>query len=196
MRWIFKIFRRIFAVSCDLILLAAIAVFPANASLVQWDIAPQSTIMFLFTQMGGEVEGKFTRFDGDIRFDLAQLSATDITIFIDASSAITGEAGRDSLLQGRDFFDIAHHEQISFRAKTVQKIAAQQYHMQGELTIKDISMNFEFPFLLKITGDQAQMMADFSLNRIRWNIGLGEWAGDDIVGHEVRIMMRLRATIR
>jgi polyisoprenoid-binding protein YceI len=106
-----------------------------------WDVDPtHSAIEFVaryavFTL----VRGRFTSFSGTVVIDPPHSEATQIDVDIDASSVDTAMPIRDAQLRAEEFFDLAHHPTISFRARGATVLAAGRYTVPGQLTIRGIT---------------------------------------------------------
>ena len=49
------------------------------------------------------------------------------------------------------------------------------------------------PFTLDITGNEARMKGDVTLNRLEYGIGTGEWEDAKTVGHDVEVLINVTA---
>ena len=61
------------------------------------------------------------------------------------------------------------------------------------LTIKDQTQDVVLPFDLAIDGDTARMSGELTVDRHDFQLGTGDWAGDELVGNAVTITVDLSA---
>jgi polyisoprenoid-binding protein YceI len=128
------------------------------------------------------VHGRFTRFDGTIVFDPANLAASSVTVTIRDSSINTANERRDAELRGADFFWTEKHPTITF-ASTKVNPGPDPGHFQvaGDLTIRGISkpvvLDVEFLGMgqttvadWKRTTVEAGFSATTRINRKDWGI--------------------------
>ncbi len=94
------------------------------------------------------VSGKFTKFEGKLEGDPADLTNAQITFTADIDSITTGNEQRDGHLKSADFFDAANHPKLSFKSTAIVGKGDNEYKVTGDLTIrnttKPITLNVEF----------------------------------------------------
>lgn len=154
-----------------------------------------SRIAFEGTQMGAAFDGEFHEFDGNILFDPADLpgSKAMVTIHLDSVDAHSGD--RTKYLPMADWFNTAKFPVATFVTTAIDKgLDTNQYVARGDLTIRDITLPVTLPFTLTITGDQAVMTGETSINRVDFGVGQGQWSDVKTVGADVKIKIKLTAT--
>jgi len=104
-----------------------------------WAIDPvHSEIGFTVRHMlVSKVRGKFNSFDGQFVTGENPLDSS-VTATVDLSSIDTGNADRDNHIRSADFFDVDHHQAMTFRSTGVRP-RGDGYVLDGELTLKGIS---------------------------------------------------------
>ena len=75
-----------------LLLTAALAATAATAAELTTVRAEQSSLTFVFRQMGVPVEGRFTRFSAQLRFDPSAPTAAEAVLELDLTSVDAGSA--------------------------------------------------------------------------------------------------------
>ena len=80
------------------------------------------------------VQGRFTDFDIDVRFDEAAPEETSVTARIAAGSIQTGIGLRDRHLRSGAFLDVGHYPFITFRSTSVRGTGG-RYLIVGDLSI-------------------------------------------------------------
>lgn len=163
-----------------------------------WRVDPrQSSISFAFTvrdEESGEdsrFEGRFTRWSADIRFDPDNLAQSAAAVSIDASSATDGVPVHDNWLPQAAWFDAANHATATFRTTEIRR-AGENYEARGALTIRGRSRDVRLPFTLAISGDNATMRGQVTIDRRDFDLGKDTEA-DDMISRDVVVTVRVEA---
>jgi cytochrome b561 len=168
----------------------------AEGAAPAWRVDPaSSSIGFAFSIDDGSgatpIQGRFTRWRADIRFDPANLDRSSALVTIETASATTGVAAQDSALPTPPWFDSAAHPTATFRAAEFRR-RGQGYEARGELTIKGRTRNLDLPFALSIDGATAVMTGRLAIDRRDFDIGENTEA-DDMVSRDVNVSIRVEA---
>jgi cytochrome b561/polyisoprenoid-binding protein YceI len=173
-------------------------VAPAPAGVPSWRVdAARSAIGYAFTLDDGSggtsrVEGRFTRWQADIRFDPAALDNSAVSVTIQTGSATNGIAAHDAAMRDAGWFDSAAQPTATFRSTDFRR-RGDGYEARGELTIKGRERNVELPFTLVINGDTATMNGAVTIDRRDFNLGDGV-EGEDMVSRDITVTVRVQAT--
>lgn len=162
---------------------------------------PHSEISFSVRHFFTPVKGVFEDYEADIRFDPENLADSYIDVAIEVGSVDTRNEDRDEHLQSTDFFNAAEWPHIRFKSERIEQ-RGQQYVAGGELTIRDVSRDFELPFsLLGVMENPmnegtlvAGIQSETTLARNTYGVGTGSWAATAVVGGEVGINLSLELT--
>ncbi|MBI2753769.1 MAG: YceI family protein [Betaproteobacteria bacterium] len=167
-----------------LILLLAIAALPAAADEC-YSVDPVSgTLSFELKQAGSPFRGAFRRFGGELC--IAQGRVARIDVWLEPASVETGLPEIDAALKEREFFDVARHPRIAFAGESVQ-VRADRQIARGTLDVKGKRRSAEVPFRLGESGGKPVVYGAFTLNRLDYGIGTGEWSDTRWLGSEVKI---------
>lgn len=180
----------------------------------------QSNLVWIGTKVTGYHSGTVPIKSGSLTVSNDSLVAGRFTLDM-SQMAVTGPEGSDDAgnkkllghLQSPDFFDVAAHPEASFEITgvrpstgTVQDTAVtrqealSQYRVtnpthtiSGNLTIKGVSKNIEFPARVTITDNQLEALAKFNIDRRQWNI---TYPGkpDDLIRDEIHMGIAIRAS--
>ncbi|AGH51237.1 YcfA-like protein [Sphingomonas sp. MM-1] len=175
---------------------ASVAAAPAEeakAEAPRWAVQPGGRLGFTASFTGTPIEGRFTRWDADIRFDADALDKSDIRVRIDMASADTEDSSRDETLRGDAFFDTGAHAAATFRATRVTSTGPARYRAQGSLTIKGVKRPMTVDFTLAIKGDRADVAGKGTITRGDFGIGTGEWEATDRIAGPVAVDFRFSA---
>lgn len=117
---------------------ALVAMLATPALAADYVQAPGSTLAFA-TKYDGEVfSGSFPGFQTRLNFDPAQLDKANLDVTIPLSGAKTGNADRDSTLQGADFFNVGKFAQARYTATKFRKVGDNQYAADGTLDLRGV----------------------------------------------------------
>ncbi|WP_244305846.1 YceI family protein [Paraburkholderia lacunae] len=124
---------------------AVIESAPASTRAV-WTIEPAHThIGFSVRHLGlTRTPGIFRRFDARLSFDDQRVEASSVSFEVDAASIDTVFGLRDEHLRGADWFDVQSHPTIVFVSHSVRHIEGRQYVIEGDLTIRGITLPASF----------------------------------------------------
>lgn len=153
-------------------------------------IAAHSSLTYTFIQAGAANEGKFNVFTA--RFDPR---AKTLAVVIDMRSFDTGDAQRNGLLGGRDFFDVAQFPQARFTSTQLRRTAA-GYVATGALTLRGITRTIAVPFSWRVIdrgGRQVGLLDGTTvLKRLDFGVGQGQWRATEWLGNAVTVRFALR----
>lgn len=166
----------------------------------EWSIdEAHSNINFTITHFFTPVDGSFEDYSSEIIFDPSDLANSSIDITIPVSSINTDNQRRDNHLKSEDFFNAQEWPNIHFESNEIEQTGDNQFVAHGELTIRDVTREFDLPFELLGVMDHpmredtkvAGITATTSLNRTDYGVGVGDWAATAVVGDEVDIQLNL-----
>jgi polyisoprenoid-binding protein YceI len=167
---------------------AGLLALPASAQTL---LPAKSEIDFSARQMGVPLQGHFSRFGAQLAFDPRQPAAAKIALTVDLASATLGSPEADAELPKPAWFDAAHFPQAKFQSTSVKPGAPGHYDVAGTLTIKGISRPVTVPVTLSGAGAQTLASGSFTIKRLDYRIGDGEWADTSMVANEVQVQFKL-----
>ncbi len=150
-----------------------------------------SELVFVTTQMGVPVEGRFQRWSAQVALDPRRPESGQVGFRIQVDSVafaapeVTVEAQRPVWL------DTAKFPQAVFQSTTIRAAGAGRYEMNGRLTLKGQTRDVTVPVSLAQTGATGTASGSFILKRNDFRIGEGEWADASLLAHEVQVRFRL-----
>lgn len=172
----------------------AAATQPTVSGPVVWKVASGSSLNFLTSWSGAEVQGRFNSWKADILFAPEALDRSKVTVTIDMTSAKTGDEQRDASLPAADWFDAAAHPKAVFSATKFEKAGVERYVAYGTLELRGVKKPVDLPFKLRIVDNKAQMTGETSLDRTLFGVGQGEFTATDQVPAKVTVRVQLNAT--
>jgi polyisoprenoid-binding protein YceI len=172
----------------------------ALATAEKWEIdKAHSNIYFDIKHTYATVRGMFDDFSGTLMLDPDDPAASSIEFTVNVDSINTNITKRDDHLKSDDFFAAAKFPVMTFKSSGVKRVSGNQYTITGDLTIKDVTKKIDVPFtyygMKENPMKKGQMVAgfeaDFTINRLDYKVGTGQFADMGVVGRDVRIVVTL-----
>lgn len=164
----------------------AAAAAPAAAKLVP----AGSEVTFTAKQLGVPLDGRFKRFDAQIALDPKQPQTGKVAFAIELGSvAINPES--DSELGKNLWFDTAKFPKATFTSTAIKGLGGGRFEATGTLNIKGQQRPVTVPVTLTQAGGQTTATGGFTLKRLDFKIGEGEWADTSVVANEVQVRFKL-----
>lgn len=171
-----------------------LAALPVNAVAAPWTVDPaKSSIGFKGTATGQPFSGTFKSFAATIDFDPAKPAEGHATVTVDTGSAATGDAQKDELIPGADFFAASTFPKAVFEATSFKALGGDKFEADGTLTIRDVKKPVVLPFTFTTSGEDAHAVGTVQLLRQTFGVGQGAWAADDNVAFAVDVTIDIAA---
>ncbi len=168
--------------------LAGAIAYPACAQQV---LPAQSEIGFVSRQMGVPVAGRFSRWQAQIAFDPARPEAGQVAFAIDTASASLGAPETDAELPKPAWFDASRFPRASFQSSAIRRSGAGRYEISGKLAIKGRTRDVVVPVTLTQAGTRSIATGSFTIRRLDFHVGDGEWADPTMVANDVQVNFKL-----
>ena len=170
---------------------ALLAGAAAPASAQQKVVPEQSQISFTSKQMGVPVEGQFRKFDADVAFDPKKPEAARIAMTIQLGSVSLGVAETEAELAKPDWFSLKQFPQASFQSTSVKPLGGGKFDVAGKLTIKGSHRDIVVPVALAQAGGATTASGAFTIKRLDFGIGDGDWKDTSLVANDVQVKFKL-----
>jgi polyisoprenoid-binding protein YceI len=169
---------------------------------IKWGLDPMhSEINFKVKHMMiANVTGGFTQFNVNAETNGNDFSGAKVNFTADVNSITTHNEQRDGHLKSADFFDAEKYPQISFESTGITKQSDEDYVMNGNLKIKDVTkpvnLHVNFGGIGKdpYGNTKAGFTIDGKINRkdfgLNWNAALE--TGGMLVGEELKIQAEIQ----
>ncbi len=161
-------------------------------------IPAQSEIAFVSKQMGVPVDGHFKRFDAQIAFDPAKPDAGKVAFTIDIASISLGSPESEAELPKATWFNTAKFPQATFQSSSIKALGAGKFEVSGKLGIKGNVRDVVVPLTITQTGapgaPTTTAAGSFTIKRLAFKIGEGEWADTSMVADDVQVKFKLSLT--
>jgi polyisoprenoid-binding protein YceI len=147
------------------------------------------------------VNGTFAKFDATMESDCEFFTDAKIWFQANIDSISTNITDRDNHLKGPDFFDAIGYPHLTFQSTSVKK-SGDEYTINGDLTIKDVTNNV----VLKGTYNGNDVDAygqtkygfelEGAINRKDWGLSFNMEGGKGslLIGDEVKLSVSIQMT--
>jgi len=164
----------------------------AGTACAQSVIVDKSEIRFVTKQMGANVEGRFRKWKANVDFRPADLAHSKADFEIDlASIDLASEDSEDEIRRPR-WFDVARFPVATFASTAVKSLGGEKYEIAGRLSMKGVTRDVAVPLALrKDAAGNNVAQAEFTVKRLDFKVGDGQWSDPDIVANEVQVRVRM-----
>ncbi len=151
----------------------------------------------------GHVDGRFDGYSGSILYDPARPEATRALIEVQSATIETGIADRDRFLRSSAFLNSEAFPVIQFKSKAMQAHEADQFDVEGELTLHGVSRPIRLLATILAVEDEGgrrerlTLHTSCSIDRHDFNLGweaLPEMV-DGLVGSRVHLEFEMSARL-
>lgn len=176
------------------LLLGVIAVSTCSlAAAVEFNsVQPESSrITFTSKQMSVPIEGKFGKFSAQLSLDPAKPEMGRAQIDIDLNSIDAGNEDANAEIKRKLWFDTQNFPTARFVSNAIKASGPGRYESPGKLNIKGRNLDIVAPFTFKAEGAGGRIEGSFTIKRLAYGIGEGEWADTGTVANEVIVKFSL-----
>jgi polyisoprenoid-binding protein YceI len=167
----------------------------ANVSMAEQKILPtQSSVSFVSKQMGVPVEGSFGKFDAQLVFDPKKPETSKIAFTIDLNSVNIGDANTIAEVKKDGWFQTAKFPSASFTSSAIKAAGAGKFDVAGTLNIKGKTQALTVPIVLTQQAGNTTATGSFTIKRLDFKIGDGDWNDVSLVANEVVVKLKLVMT--
>jgi polyisoprenoid-binding protein YceI len=143
-----------------------------------------SSVTFEVKQAGAPFRGVFRRFGGEFCLEGDQVVRIDV--WLEPASVETDLPEIDAALKDKEFFDVGAYPRIEF-SRTSGAAQSGRHTAQGTLGIKGRRRDVDVQFRLDRAGDRPSVSGSFTLNRLDYGVGTGEWADTRWLAADVKV---------
>lgn len=154
-------------------------------------LAQESMVTFGYTQMGVPMDGKFGKFAAQLAFDPAKVANAQARIDIEVVSIDIGSVEANDEVVGKLWFNARTYPAASFVSTGLKSLGGNRYEASGKLSIKGRTREVKAPVTFTSAGNRGVFDGGFTINRLDYAIGEGEWIDVGAVANEIRIRFHL-----
>jgi Uncharacterized conserved protein len=173
-----------------------VSALTAHAQTPEKIIRERSQIRFVSTQMNVPVEGQFRKFDGSVAFNPVNPGATKAEFTVDLGSIDLNSEEGETEVKRKLWLDVAAFPSARFVTTSVKAFGNNRFDATGQLTIKGTSREVVAPFTITEANLLRTVDGQFTLKRLQFRIGEGEWSDTATVADEVLVRFRFTIPIR
>jgi polyisoprenoid-binding protein YceI len=192
-----------------------------NTTAESWKLdTSASKIEWVGTKVTGYHTGNVPLKSGEIKVNNGEVTGGKFVMDL-ANMQVLGPKSVDAAsnkkllghLKSADFFDIEKNPEGSFELTGVRpyqgaavkdstdprqdeinkyRVDNPTHTVSGNLTLKGVTKNVEFPARITVSGDNAEAIAKFNINRKEWNI-VYPGKPDDLIRDAVHLGISIRA---
>ena len=170
------------------------ATLSAPVSAQQKLVAAQSDISFVSKQMGVPVEGKFKKFEAELNFDPKKPETSKISFTVDLGSVDIGNTETEKELGKAGWFDSLKIPQAKFTTTAIKALGGGKFDVAGKLAMKGNTRDVTAPITLTQAGGVTTAHGEFTVKRLEFKIGDGDWNDTSLVANEVVVKLKLTIT--
>ncbi len=148
-----------------------------------------SEVKFTINNFGFGVDGSFKGLQGSIDFDPEHVAAAHVDVSVDAATINTDNSLRDSHLRNDSYFDVKNYPRIRLVSTGITPSGkAWAYQFTGQLTIRNVTREISFSFLVRPSGDGLNFSGSFTINRKDFGVG-----GTSMISNELTVTVNVMA---
>jgi polyisoprenoid-binding protein YceI len=178
------------ALSLPLLAQAATPTAAPTAAAAVTLVPAQSEISFVAKQLGVPLAGRFKRFTVQSNFNPKSPQTSQIAFGIDLAS-VSVSADADPELPKADWFNVPKFPQASFQSTAIKALGGGKFEVAGKLAIKGISRDLVVPVQLAQAGALSTATGGFTLKRLDFKVGDGDWTDTSIVANDVQVKFKI-----
>lgn len=176
-------------------LLSAVALslagFGLSAQAATQTLVPtQSEVTFVTKQMGVPLQGRFKRFQAQVAFDPKALATSRIAFELDVGS-VALNADADAELPKAEWFNLPKFPKATFQSTGIKAVAGGQFQVSGKLAIKGQTRDVVVPVTVTQAKGLSTATGAFTIKRLDFRIGEGDWTDTSIVANDVQVQFKL-----
>lgn len=139
-----------------------------------WTVQPGGRIGFSVGNDGDMISGSFAKWTAAIVMDPDHPDSADIKVTIDMASASVGDAYKDGMLPGDEFFGVATHPTATFTARGAEATGPNSYRARGTLMLKGVSKPQTIRFTLSGKDATRKVSGSATIARASFGVGNGD----------------------
>lgn len=153
-------------------------------------VPAQSEVSFVAKQLGVPLDGKFKSFSAQSAFDPKSPQTSKIAFTVDLGS-VAVNADTNAELVKPDWFNTVKFPKATFQSTAIKALGAGRFEVAGKLAIKGNARDLVVPLQLSQAGGLSTATGAFTLKRLDFKVGDGEWADTSIVANDVQVKFKL-----
>jgi polyisoprenoid-binding protein YceI len=155
-------------------------------------VVDKSEIGFTMKQMGVKFDGGFRKWKADVVFQPKALATSKASLDIDLGSIDLASDESEAEAKGPLWFNTAKFPVAHFVSTAIRDLGANRYEVAGKLTLKGVTHDCVVPITVATDADGNRIaQGAFSIARLDYRIGEGEWADTGVVDNDIVVRVRM-----
>ena len=172
--------------------LAVMLLAASGGATAEGVLIDKSEIRFVSKAMGASVEGRFRRWKANVDFRPDDPGKSKANLEVELASVDLASEATEAETRHAAWFDTAKFPVATFASTAVRGLSADRYEIAGTLAMKGVTKDIVVPVTLrKDAGGNAVAEGQFTLKRLDFKIGEGEWADTSAVANDVVVRVRM-----
>ncbi len=165
---------------------------PEPVAATTYQLSEGSKIEFVGAKVTGSHDGGFKSFDGTVTVAGGTPEGSSVNVTIDTTSLWSDNEKLTGHLKSADFFDVETYPTATFKSTAITANDEGTHTLTGNLNLHGVTKQISFPASIQVDDAGFTATAEFSLNRMDFNI---KYPGkpDDLIRDEVLIKLDLRS---
>jgi polyisoprenoid-binding protein YceI len=151
-----------------------------------------SEIVFTVKQLGVPVDGRFGKFGAQIALDPKKPETGSVAFSVDTGSARFGAAEVDVEVVKPEWLAVAKFPQATFQSSAIKAAGGGKFEVAGKLSIKGQAHDVVVPVQVAQAGAVSTATGSFTIKRLRYKVGEGEWSDTSMVADDVTVRFKLQ----
>ena len=97
----------------------------------------------------------------------------------------------DAELPKPDWFDALKFPQADFKSSSIKGLGGGRFEIAGKLTIKGQAQELVVPVTITQGYGQSVASGSFTIQRLAFKVGSGEWTDTSMVANDVQVRFKL-----
>ena len=170
----------------------AMLLMASSAAGAQAVLIDKSEIRFISRQMGVNVEGRFRKWKANVDFRPNDLGKSKAEFEIDLASIDLASEESETELRRPRWFDTAKFPVATFQSTAMKDLGGDRYEISGKLTLKGTVQDEKIPVeVKKDAAGNSVATGEFTIKRLTFNIGDGQWSDPSVVSDDVIVRVRM-----
>jgi polyisoprenoid-binding protein YceI len=142
--------------------------------------------------MGVNVEGRFRKWKANVDFRPKDLGKSRAEFEIDLASIDLASEESETELRRPRWFDTARFPVATFQSTAMKDLGGDRYEISGRLTLKGTVQDEKIPIeVKKDAAGNSVATGEFTIKRLAFNIGDGQWSDPSVVADDVIVRVRM-----
>ena len=152
----------------------------------------KSEIRFVSKQMGVNVEGRFRKWKARVDWKPDDLARSRADFEIDLGSIDLASEESETEIKRPRWFDTGRFPLATFQSSAMKGLGDERYEISGKLTMKGTTRDIAIPVQMrKDAAGNAVAEGQFTIKRLDFNVGDGQWSDPSVVADDVLVRVRM-----